>query len=100
MRVRFFAATAFLMVAAAAAAFMIAASGFFSPLRAQTGDPLEEAVSAEMQRAVHSLNEKDYPNIYYVGLSVTDYDSWEETCQMGAAGAYVETRRRLALPDI
>lgn len=66
---------------------------------APAGDPLEQAVEAELGRA-RAMKAEGYPEPYFISLGVTDIDNWERRCHMGSPGFAAEFKQRLATPDL
>lgn len=73
---------------------------FLSAPAAAADEALEAAMTKELDRAVTELKQEGYPSAYYVSLSASDIESFEERCMMGApffTGSYTQ---RLMMPDL
>lgn len=71
------------------------------PVRAaEPSTVLDKAASAEMQRAVKELKEPGYPEIYFLGLNVWDFEDWDRWSSLGAPRTESTMAQRWAMADL
>ncbi len=83
------------LLAILAAGLMSAAAA-----NAESAPGLERAMSAELHRAVNSLDEPGYPPPYFASLAAIDVETFERRCAMGAMSVESSSRQRLLVPDL